>query len=119
VYREQRREFVRVPSDLVVRLEYSLDGATKQEDVHSRDISGGGIALYLPRHVILRPGMLVDTKFTLPTGDVPVHVKSVVIRVSDRSDHGIAIGSLQFVDVKESIRQRIIQYTFWRQRTLL
>ncbi len=119
VYREQRREYVRVPSDLLVRLEYTVDGQSKQEEVHSRDISGGGIALYLPRHVILRPGMVVDTKFTLPTGDFPVHVQSVVTRVSDRNERGIAIGSLQFVNLKESVRQRIIQYTFWRQRTML
>jgi c-di-GMP-binding flagellar brake protein YcgR len=119
VYREQRREYVRVPSDLPVRIEYTSEGQSRQEDVYSRDISGGGIALYLPRHVILRPGMLVDLKFTLPNSDFPVEVKSVVIRVSERNDRGFAIGSLQFVNIKESVRQRIIQYTFWRQRTML
>lgn len=119
IIREQRREFVRVPADIQVRLEYIADGLAKHEDVYTHDISGGGMALYLPRHVFLRPGLIVDTKFTLPNVNFPVDVKSVVIRVSDRNDQGFAIGSFQFMNIKESVRQRVIQYTFHRQRTLL
>ena len=84
----------------------------------SVDISGSGIALYLPRQVILLQGLMVEKKFTLPQGDFPVD-KSVVIRVSERNEKGIAVGSFQFVNMKESVRQRVIQYTFSRQRALM
>ncbi len=61
---------------------------------------------------------MVEKKFTLPQGDFPVD-KSVVIRVSERNEKGIAVGPFQVVNMKESVRQRVIQYTFSRQRALM
>jgi c-di-GMP-binding flagellar brake protein YcgR len=122
ITREQRREFVRVAANLSVQLDYTSEGVAKHAEVYSRDMSGGGMALYLPRHVILRPGLMVEMKFTLPQlphGDFPVDVKSTVIRVSERNENGFAVGSFQFVNMKESVRQCVIQYTFSRQRALM
>lgn len=118
VIRDQRREFVRVQVDLPVRLEYTADGGVKRVDLHTRDMSGGGMSLLLPKTVILRGGGMVDTKFTLSNGGFPVAVKCLVIRTGERNEFGIAPCSLQFVDIKEPVRQRIIQFVFWRQRQL-
>ncbi len=117
VKREQRREFVRVPADFPVHLEYGSKSGLVAE-VYTRDVSGGGIALYLPKHVVLHPGEMVGMRFTLPNSGFPVATRAMAIRVSDRNDHGYAIGSFEFVNMKESVRQRVIQYTFFRQRTL-
>lgn len=116
VTRDQRREFVRVSVDLPVRMDYRREGGTTFADIHTRDISGGGLSVLLPRHVVVRAGMMIDVKFTLPNGGFPVDVKCLVIRVGERNEFGIAACSLQFVDIKESIRQRIIQFVFWKQR---
>ncbi|MCL6592743.1 MAG: PilZ domain-containing protein [Alicyclobacillus sp.] len=118
VIREQRREFVRVPTDLPVRLEYFLEHGLQKVHVHAFDISGGGIAVWIPRTVILRPGATVSLHFTLPRDEFAVDVQCTVVRVSDRNDRGYAIASMQFMNIKESVRQRIIQYTFWRQRQI-
>ncbi len=118
VSRLQQRQYVRVPAGLPIRLEFTYAGTTKIVDVHSRDISGGGIAVMLPRGVYMDTGGLVTASFTIPTNNFPVQVACQVIRVSDRNEYGFAIASLKYVNIKEPIRQKIIQYTFVRQRAL-
>jgi c-di-GMP-binding flagellar brake protein YcgR len=119
IIREQRREFVRVPANIPVRLEWQNGEQRRQDDVFTRDISGGGVAVLIPREVRLHPGMIVRALFTLPNNHFPVDVECKVIRVSDRNDRGYAMASMQFCNIKESVRQRIIQYTFQRQRALM
>lgn len=118
VLRDQRREFVRVPADLPVRLKYSAESGIKHADVHTRDVSGGGLSILLPKAVFIRAGMMIDVNFSLPNGGFPVNLKCFVIRVGERNDFGIAHCSLQFIDIQEPIRQRIIQFVFWRQRKM-
>ncbi|MCL6515588.1 PilZ domain-containing protein [Alicyclobacillus sp.] len=115
IIREQRREFVRVSADLDIRLTVPLESGPQQVTVHAYDISGGGLAVWLPRTVIVHPGMTVEAQFTLPKPEFPVTARCSVIRVGDRNERGMALASMKFEDLKESIRQRIIQYTFWRQ----
>ena len=118
IHREQRREFVRVDVDLPVRLEVSRGGAMQMWEVRSKDLSGGGIGLWLPKAAVLQVGSTVHCKFTLPRDDFPVDTQGVVVRVSERNDSGYAVGSIQFLKIRENVRQRIIQFTFWRQRFL-
>lgn len=118
IEREQRREFVRVPADFPVRIVIPNGRGVQHADVRSRDISGGGMALMVPREVVLHPGMHIQAKFTLPNLNFPVDVSCEVIRVSDRNERGYASVSLYFINVREAVRQRIIQYTFARQRMI-
>lgn len=120
VEREQRREFVRVLADLEVSLEVQQVGRPLHAKVFTRDISGGGMSLLLPRSVILRTGEQIEARFTVPlrSDRVEISTRCLVVRVSDRNDQGFAAASVKFVDMKEPLRQRIIQYTFLRQRLL-
>ncbi|MCL6625047.1 flagellar brake protein [Alicyclobacillus shizuokensis] len=119
IIRQQRREFLRVPADIPVRLEWT-DGEHKRiDDVFTRDISGGGLALLVPRQVRLQPGMIVRVFFALPTNQFAIDAQCHVVRVSDRNEAGYAVASMAFTSIKEAVRQRIIQYTFQRQRALM
>jgi c-di-GMP-binding flagellar brake protein YcgR len=117
IYKEQRREFVRVPADIEVTLYYS-EGGNKQESVFTTDISGGGMAVLVPRHVVLSVGSDVRAQFVLPSDKSVVDVKCFVVRIGDRNERGYALVSLQFIKIDEATRRRIIQYTFARQRMI-
>jgi len=117
--REQRREYVRVPADLPVRLELNKDSNTRQVDVYSRDVSGGGMAVLVHHRAAIQTGSTLLARFTLPNNGFAVEVKCFVVRVGEPNDRGFCVISLEFLNIKESIRQRIIQYTFWRQRALV
>ncbi len=119
VEREQRREFVRVSADLEVKIQVSQTGKPASTKVYTRDISGGGMSLLLPRAVTLHAGQEIHAQFQLPLKAgrvIEISTKCLVIRLSDRNDLGFASASLKFIGMKESVRQRIIQYTFMRQR---
>lgn len=114
---QQRREFVRAEVDIPVRLE--LRGGAKVVDVRSYDISGGGIGLWLQADSACAPGDTVSCKFTLPRDNFPVDTQCLIIRIDTINDTGLARASLQFYQMRESVRQKVIQFTFWRQRYLL
>ncbi|QSO53429.1 flagellar brake protein [Alicyclobacillus curvatus] len=118
VHRQQRREFVRVEVEIPVRLEASRGGGMQMWEVRSKDLSGGGIGLWLPKTAVLQAGSTVYCKFTLPRDDFPIDTQGVVVRVGERNDNGYGVASIQFLKMRENIRQRIIQFTFWRQRFL-
>jgi c-di-GMP-binding flagellar brake protein YcgR len=120
VEREQRREFVRVLADLEVVVEIQQTGRPIHAKLFTRDISGGGMSILIPRTIVLHAGEQIEVKFVLPlrTNRFEVNARCLVVRVSDRNDRGFASASAKFVDMKESIRQRIVQYTFMRQRAL-
>jgi c-di-GMP-binding flagellar brake protein YcgR len=120
VFREQRREFVRVLADLEVSIEVQQAGKPLRAKIFTRDISGGGMSLLLPKTIILRAGEQIEARFALPlrSRKFEVSTRCLIVRVSDRNDRGFASASVKFVDLKESLRQQIIQYTFLRQRVL-
>lgn len=115
VKRQQRREFVRVQVGLPVRLAV-FQRADAPIDCYSRDISGGGMAFVVPKSFVIRSGLVLEAKFTLTHMNFPVNAKCFVIRVSDVNENGFKVASTQFIDMSEAIRQRIIQFTFTRQR---
>jgi len=118
VTRDQRREFVRVPVDLPIKVEYTFEGKLQAQSLRTRDISAGGLAVLLPRTVSFRPGMLVQVKCTLPHVNSLIEVRCLVIWVSPRNQAGYASASLQFMSLPERTRQKVVQFTFWRQRNL-
>lgn len=116
VLKEQRREFVRVPADIEVKLHYGDDSGDKIQRVHTRDISGGGMAVLVPQNVNLRTGSMVQTSFAIDANQF--NIKCFVIRVAERNERGYSLASLQFMNIDESNRRKIIQYTFSRQRLI-
>ncbi|KPV43550.1 flagellar brake protein [Alicyclobacillus ferrooxydans] len=117
--RDQRREFVRVETDLPVRIEFTHNGVVHTLDVRSRDLSGGGISLSLPKHSPLQIGYSLICRFILPRDQFPVETQGVLLRLEEREDNASLIGSIHFENIQPAIQKKIIQYTFWRQRFLL
>lgn len=118
ISREQRREFVRVPADIPVKVRWMNGNDKHSADVYSRDISGGGMAILIPKNVYFQLGQQVYIQFKLPNYHSEVMLAAEVTRVSERNDRGYASVSLQFLGLREGIRQKIIQYTFSRQRMI-
>lgn len=118
IIRQQRREFVRVDVSMPVRLEIQRPGGSRQFDVYSRDISGGGLGLWVSPDVRCTPGDVVKCYFSLPNNNFPVEAECRVIRLGERNHAGVAPLSLQFHGLREAVRQKIVQYTFQRQRYL-
>ncbi|MCL6547605.1 MAG: PilZ domain-containing protein [Alicyclobacillus sp.] len=113
---------------------------------YTRNISGGGLAVTVAPGIAVAEGAEVRARFTLPNGNVPVDVRCVVVRATPVPEPSSAgeqspgaagsplqqqvgepadvasepsvptVVSLRFLDLKETVRQRIIQFTFQRQR---
>lgn len=118
VDREQRREYVRVSVDIPLNIEVREGLQVKKVSVYTRDMSGGGLSFAAPRTLSLLPGEATQLKFVLPGNNFPVDVKGRVNRVSDPNDRGFAVVSLNYEGMKESVRQRVIQFIFTRQRMM-
>ncbi|QQE76832.1 flagellar brake protein [Alicyclobacillus sp. SO9] len=118
VRREQRRDFVRVPASLAVRMEPPLKSSVETRDVYMRDISGGGVAILVPGSVAGHAGNIVRIHFTLPKLNAHIDTACTIIRISEQNEAGFTVWSLMFNDMKESVRKSIVQYTFVRQREL-
>ncbi|MDQ0188480.1 PilZ domain-containing protein [Alicyclobacillus cycloheptanicus] len=117
IIREQRREFVRVPADLPVQV--SMAPNADAHEVYTQDLSGGGLSLRVPPTLHLSAGTDLVLTFQLPPNQFTVTTPARVVRVGARNDHGYAIVSCRFVNMDEKLRQRVIQYTFYRQRQIL
>lgn len=118
--REQRREFVRVPADIPVRIEISREHESSiLVETVIKDISGGGMAVLLPQRTPLKVGDFLRAIFSLTNNNFVVDTECFVVRITEPNDRGFCVVSLQYLQVMERVRQRIIQYVFWRQRSLV
>lgn len=113
----QRREFVRVDCHLDV----IISDITKETDVFetvTRDISGGGIAIYLPNDIKLNKESQFHLSIQIPSSneqDQMVYTNAEIVRISTL-DHGEeSTISLEYTDISERDRQRIIQFCFETQ----
>lgn len=119
VTREQRREFVRVPVDFPLTvITKSESGIQNKISTMVRDISGGGLSILIPSTIVLNPGDLIQMQFTLPNSTTLFEMNGEVVRVSERNEKGYAAVSLKYSNIKEALRQKIIQFTFTRQRMM-
>jgi len=118
ISREQRREFARVPVDLPARLDLLSVVNPRTYNVYVRDLSGGGMSVLLSKQQTLHPGEYVLIRFVIPTSQRPVEVKCFVIRIGPQNERGYAVASLQFLNISEPIRKRVIQYVYMRQRLM-
>ena len=99
VERIQRREFVRIPAHVNVRLR-GIDEALGGETT-TVDISGSGIRIVDPWQLPL--GLDVRMELLLPDGQA-VHALGRVVRVAEEDTKGISIESLDRADEDRLIR---------------
>jgi c-di-GMP-binding flagellar brake protein YcgR len=112
----QRRNYLRIKTPLDVsihskRMEFSAFSTS------TLDISGGGMAILIPKKLELKEDSLVDAWIVLPFKSLEysyVHVTARVIRQINRHD-GVHFASLEFVEIENSDRDKVIRYCFQKQ----
>ncbi len=109
VFKVQRRKFVRVP--IVCTVEYSKLENKTQNIVKAImvDLSGGGMRIKLSNDQ-LSIGNLI--KAYIPVGDDNVEVKGEVVRVEKDDPNKMNICGINFLDLDDRNREKIIRFIF-------
>ncbi|MCR4425768.1 MAG: PilZ domain-containing protein [Firmicutes bacterium] len=123
--REQRREHVRVEAymyiNYAVPTDEPEDSLTWKKAV-TRDISGGGLALYLgSRAAELAPGTRVKILIPLDADSEPVEIEGEIVRV-EAAELGKKPGTcagVRFTRITEGQRTMVVRFVFARQRMLI
>lgn len=111
----QRREYVRIDTTMDVSLKDQQINTTVV--TLTADISGGGMAVHVPKGVTYDAGTVFDTLLVFQVnqgGYQYIFVQAEVIRMKEEVDHH-HIMSLKFVSIDERDREKIIQYCFEEQ----
>lgn len=108
--RTQDRRFVRVPCTLDVHAVYDDSACSGL----TQDISGGGMRILVPTK--LKPGKKILLQFTLPPEDSMELAAQVVRRMPKQGD--LFPTAVEFVDLEERERDKIIKFVFAEQRNL-
>ncbi|RWZ60248.1 pilus assembly protein PilZ [Halobacillus fulvus] len=112
--RIQRRRYVRVEA----AVDAAVEGENSSFTTVTSDISGGGVALILPDKSHVKENEIIDMVIVLPmnAGGVSyITTKGKVIRVIGKTQYHPARVSIEFKDLLEKHRQKIIQYCFEQQ----
>ncbi len=118
-FKIQRRDYVRIETMLSV--DYSIENDEESKDlcvlhVSSRDISGGGIAII--ERKVLPVDTIVNLNIHLPEENLEIKGKVVRWGEVDTSPTKKYWMGVQFINISERERQKIIHYIFKRQREL-
>jgi c-di-GMP-binding flagellar brake protein YcgR len=124
----QRRDYVRVPAMIDVRLTARLVmvNATDEERASyvvtttTVDISGGGFNIH--HRVPMQMDSLYDVKMTIPTLEEPLSMTAKVVRMEpslNRMHETYYDIGFDFVMLDESVRRQIIKYVFRFQQNML
>lgn len=109
--RHELREFVRIPLILRGQVEReSVDGWSKPVPVQILDLSGGGLLLHVPGYQPLRLGVGHRVRITLPLSRETVQVQGQVVRVIPHTDDGGTRYAVEFQNINERDRDRIIGF---------
>jgi len=124
----QRRDFVRVPAMLDVRLSARLVRATATG--HEREsysiatttvnLSGGGFSIH--HDMPLQMGSLYNVNMAIPMLEQPLSVTAKVVRIEpalNRMNNTYYHVGFDFVQLEEPARRRIIKYVFRFQQNML
>lgn len=117
IRRIQRREFVRVQTDVDIAVHCPNKTFTPFTTV-TGDISGGGALIIIPPiKVNLRPKQKVELFFVLRYDDEPykyIHTTAEIVLV--RQINAVKTFSVKFLLPSERMREQIINYCFYVQR---
>jgi len=80
------------------------------------NISGGGLKLLCNKNFV--PGDKLDIRLFLPDQAQDIEVTGEVVWTCDNIDGGYKVG-IQFVDIDERVRERVVRYIFAWQRRML
>jgi c-di-GMP-binding flagellar brake protein YcgR len=119
IIRTQRREFLRVPCYDEVAIHPVTKGEFTPFLAKTIDLSGGGLAFVLPQKPELNAGSQIKWWLSLPlkTGTF-LHPSGhgEIVRVIEPSEKGLSYKCpMEFSEVVETERQKVIKYCFERQ----
>lgn len=115
--RIQRRRFVRVETSVDVSI--SKEGSDEVFATITKDISAGGAAVIIPKHLDLKQKEQLNILMVLPMQSGEFHylkLKGEIVRVSDEGHNSIAY--IQFSDTTAFERQLLLRFSFERQLLL-
>ena len=109
-----RRNFFRVPAKLRVYLERNPEAKLEPALVFTENISGGGFAFLYPE--ALEQGLLLSGKLHLLTEQFEEYVdfKAQVVDTRPKNNKTF-LNAVQFVDMSEQTRTKIIKYCIQKQ----
>ena len=107
VIKIQRRDFVRV--DLIDCITFQREGETKWYEGLILDLSGGGIRF--STYEVLEVDKLLRCRLLLNI-DEEVLINAKIIRCDGKNTRYQYIYALEYVDIKESIREKIIRRVY-------
>ncbi|NLI92208.1 MAG: pilus assembly protein PilZ [Peptococcaceae bacterium] len=111
----QRRRFVRVP--LIRSLKYRVidkDGISDEKNGFMIDLSGGGLLFNANENLPSKTIILMKTLI----GTVDMEIPGLVIRSQKEDGKDLFKVSVQFHEISEKTRDKIIQYVFEVQREM-
>ncbi|MBI4435790.1 MAG: PilZ domain-containing protein [Candidatus Omnitrophica bacterium] len=108
VQEDERRKYVRVPTNLYVA--YTLpDSGRKEAGLFlTKNVSGGG--LLIETFWEIPPGTILDLSIHLPTTFLPLSAKGKVVRVRKTRPYGRYDVGLSLIEISEKERRALIKY---------
>lgn len=116
VIKIQERNYYRLPITLEVEKTFTVEeGIVIKENCITKDISGGGIAIFSNYDHNLRDELTINIKLR----NKELTVKGQIIRISktDKKNYKYEIG-IKFVEIDSKSREEIVKYIFNKQRVL-
>ena len=115
--RVQRRNYVRIETSLNIAL-HPINNEFAPFSASTIDISGGGVAVVLPRGRAIPHHGELKCWIALNMDSGEIHYLSAlckIVRVYQKSSDGLEQASLQFKTIDELERQKVIRYCFEKQ----
>ena len=117
--RIQRRNFIRVPAFVEVSYKELDDYDSSWNIVKTIDISGGGMQFVIPILKNIKFNQEIKGWIVLPYNNGKIeHIKFIgrVVRVyKSREKSDINLISIEFIDINEIMRAKIIKYSYEKQ----
>ncbi len=117
VERIQRREYVRVEAAVDIAI-HSINHQFEPFVTVTSDISAGGLAVLVPKHIPLEIGTIVDAWFALQMSDNQFHYiyAGAEVILNREANNRINLVSLKFLSITKLNRQLIVRFCFDKQR---
>ncbi|QQZ11009.1 flagellar brake protein [Heyndrickxia vini] len=112
----QRRQFVRVNSAVDISVN------CKQSDCHfttiTEDVSAGGCAVILPKHIKLVQNDIGNMLLVLPMQSGEYHYIQTNFKIIRINEEEKSIASIEFTDIQEKDKQLLFRFCFEKQLEL-
>ncbi len=92
------------------------EGAFEIPEARIENISGGGLKMLCNKN--FAPGDRLDIRLFLPDQSQDIEVTGEVVWTCENIEGGYKVG-VQFVDIDERVRERVVRYIFAWQRRML